>query len=107
MTERYTSELTSPAERRDDSTEVCKDGVAEVFTTGEAFVGVNPHTVSGVGAVRLGKDLLKINLQQNNNRHNYGITLRVCCFWRALKIMHFPTIHECTPGECTCIRPVC
>jgi len=52
-------ELTAPFCSNTDATAKGHDGVAKVLAAVEAFVGVAPHTVHGVGSFGLSQDIFK------------------------------------------------
>jgi len=63
VTEGYLGELAAPLSRNADSTAEGHQHVAAVFAAVEAFVGVGPHAVHGVGSLGLSEDILESDLQ--------------------------------------------
>ena len=63
VVERRDGEVATPEERDPDAAQQGQQLVAETFTALEARVGALPHAVHGVGAIRLGEDILEAHLK--------------------------------------------
>ena len=55
-------ELAAPAGGHGDAAQESEQLVAAALAAVEALVGVGPHAVHGVGALRLAKDVIELDL---------------------------------------------
>ena len=62
VTEGNAGKVAAPADGMRDATQCCQDQVAQHFAQVEALVGELPHTVQGMGVVRLSQNLFKRHL---------------------------------------------
>ena len=58
-------EVAAPGQSDTDTTEICQDRVAAVFSTLKALVRVAPHTVSGSNCFRFSENIFESYLKQN------------------------------------------